>query len=213
MNEAELAEKFNKELDGIFRGEEARFTPDPEAIKFAAALARADFSADSAIKARLRDRLAGAQAAPAGFAETLRALLRHSYAAPALTAACLLLILLPLTLRRGDTPAAPAIITAGLTAPQARPAAPRPAPAAPAAARPAVETGGLFGSVPMAGLTSEPIRNFPIKKAGGSPIAVARGREVKTGKGAAVVWETDSGTFMYERRVITPDDIFERKVI
>ncbi|MCX5790902.1 MAG: hypothetical protein NTY45_01610 [Elusimicrobia bacterium] len=210
MNEAELAEKFNKELDGIFRCEEARFTPDPEALEFAAALARADFSADSAIKAELRERLAGARAA-GGFAETLRALLRHSYAAPALAAACLLLILLPLTLRRGDTPAAPAIVTAQLTAPQARP--PAPPAAAPAAARRETETGGLFGSVPMASLTSEPIRNFPIKKAGGSPIAVAKGREVKLKKGTGVVWETESGTYMYERRVITPDDIFERKVI
>jgi len=73
---------------------------------------------------------------------------------------------------------------------------------------------GLFASIPMARLEAEPINNFPIVSAGtGSPILLAEGREVKLENGSGIVFQTGGGVFTLERRAVTPEDIFERRVI
>ncbi len=232
MNELELAERFNRELDGVFQeGKSVYFSPDPAAMDLAAELARADFSRESAIKESLRERLvpsiiraAGAQAEglAGGFAGTMRGLLRNVYARAALAAACLLLILFPILRRSGGQGREPGPAPAAFSSPHPTakviPAtavaarkpdvqAPVLAPAAPAAA-----DQGVFQSIPMARLAGEPIQSFPIESAGiGTPIILAKGREVRLENGSGVVLETEHAVFTFERRVISPDELFERR--
>ena len=223
MNEAEVAEQFNKELEGVLRGGRGvYFSPDPGAMELASALARADFSGGSAIKESLRARLAGGYSRPGRFAEAVRGLLRNVYARAALAAACLLLALLPLARRSGG----PGVEPVRTPISEPGPAAGRPeSPAAAAWRTSTVRAPGrplrraaadpvIFNSIPMARLEGEPIRNFPIGAAGGgAPIVLIAGREVKLENGSGLVFETGSGVFTLERRVITPEDIFERRVL
>ena len=221
MNEAELAERFNKELDALLQGgEEGCFSPDAGALELAAAFARADFSGESAIKETLRTRLAGEDLS-GGFARTLRALLCSGYARAALAAACVLLVLVPLTRRSAPPVTAPVTVPAPVPAPaNVLPEFLPPLPAIPAArhaaaARAAVtEASGMFQPIPMARLEGEPIRDFPIGPAGGgSPIVSAGAREVRVENGSDIVLETEHAVFKYERRVTSPEEIFERRAL
>ena len=66
----------------------------------------------------------------------------------------------------------------------------------------------------MAELKAEPIKDFPIAApAALSPEGAAGEKEAGPEKGPGAVFETGSAGFMLERRVITPADIFERRVI
>ena len=114
MNELELAERFNRELDGVFReGKSAAFGPDPAAMELAASLARADYSGESEIRESLRAKLvtlslaaggsAGDAALPAGPSKLFGWLPRDVFARAALAAACLLLVLIPILRRSGGT--------------------------------------------------------------------------------------------------------------
>ncbi len=212
MNEQMISELFNAELDALLRsGKERSFLPDPGAIALAAELARADFSGQSLIKESLRARLNGEETV--GFFEKLRALFSANYARAALAAAVLAIALLPLARRHAgrapEVPAPPAIAGRPFQAraPFSRlPAAPEPSVGGPA--------GGFFASIPMAALEAEPLKDFPIASAGaGSPVVLAAGREVKLENGSGLVFETGSGVFILERRVINPEDIFERRVL
>ena len=217
MNEVELAERFNAELDGVFQGGGGvYFSPDPGAMELAAALARADFSGESAIKESMRTRLAGGYAAPGEFAAAMRALLRNSYARLGLATACLLLALLPLIRRPGVSPVPPTSLTAARAVPPAGAAARKFSTRTAASTRVAAAAAdpGVFYSVPMARLEGEPIQSFPIESAGaGNPIVLAAGREVRLENGSGVVWETENAIFTYERRVISLDELFQRKSI
>lgn len=217
MNEAEISELFNKELDALLQdGQERSFGPDRGAMALAGELARADFSAQSLIKESLRERLTGNEAG--GLLEALRRLFSNNYVRAALAAAVLVVALLPLARRHAGR--APELIpVAGIVrmpiqAPAARTGAT--GSRLPAALEPSQNPpeGGLFASIPMAGLKAEPINNFPIVSAGaGSPIVLAEGREVKLENGSGIVFQTGGGVFTLERRVITPEDIFERRII
>lgn len=201
MKEQEISELFNKELDALLQeGKEPAFSPDPGAMALAGELARADFSGQSLIKESLRERLAASPAG--GFLHALRSLLSNNYARAALAAAMLVVALLPLARRRAGpaTGLAPAAAVsrfqevAGLSG--------------------SASGEGLFASIPMARLESEPIKGFPITSAGaGAPVALAEGREVRLENGSAIVFETESGVFALERRTIAPEDLFERRVI
>ncbi|HCC48950.1 MAG TPA: hypothetical protein DEQ38_12660 [Elusimicrobia bacterium] len=218
MNEVEQAELFNKELDSLLRdGKSPVFSSDPGALSLAAELARADFSADSLIRESLRERLAGQP----GLLESLRALFANNYARAALAAAVLVIALLPLA-RRHEV-AAPGPAATAARPPQAPVHAPAlarsavpplpPLPAAPAAAVSA-GAGGLFASIPMGRLEGVAIKNFPITPAGsGLPMVLAAGREVKLENGSGIVFETGGAVFTLERKVISHDDIFERRVL
>lgn len=218
MNEVEQAELFNRELDSLLQdGKAPVFNSDPGALSLAGELARADFSGDSLIRESLRERLAGRP----GLLESLRALFANNYARAALAAAVLVIALLPLARRHEVTAPGPTATTARV--PQAtvsaasllRSAVPPlpPLQAAPAAAASAAP-GSLFASIPMGRLEGEAIKNFPITPAGsGLPIVLAAGREVKLENGSGIVFETGGAVFALERRVISHDDIFERRVI
>ena len=234
MNEAELAERFNAELDGVFQGgKQGPFSPDPGAMALAAALARADFSGGTMIKESLRARLfpppmraadaraageTGGYAARGGFMEAVRGISRKVYARPALAVACLLLAIFPLARRSGGpgvSPASPASLTAARAVPPAGAAARKsgaPVPLGRVAAGAADP--GIFQSIPMARLEGEPIRDFFIESAGkGIPVILTAGREVRLENGSGIVWETEYAVFTYERRVISPDELFQRKSI
>ena len=235
MNELELAERFNRELDGVFQeGKSVNFSPDQAAMDLAAELARADFSAESAIKESLRERLVpavlpamGAQTAElagadlsGGFAGAVRGLLRNVYARAALAAACLLLVLVPIFHRSGgpggepapaSVPARPAesggIITAAANLREPAVRVPVRIRRAGVSAEP-----GVFNSIPMARLKVESIQAFPIESAGGgTPIILAKGREVRLENGSRIVLETEHVIFTFERRVISPEELFERR--
>ena len=202
MNEAELAEKFNLELDAVMAGADPAFTPDPGAMALAAAFARADFSGDSLIKESLRERIA----ARPGLFETLRGLLASGYARAAFAAAILVIALLPLARRPAPERALPSVqpIPAGLAA---RPIIPE---TLPGQARP-VES--VFASLPMPALRSEPIKDFPIASAGRMRIALAEGREVDLEGGSGIVWEVEGASFILEKRAVAPGDLFEVRTL
>jgi len=231
MNEFELAERFNRELDGVFlEGKSVPFAPDQAAMDFAAELASADHSGDSAIRESLREWLVPSSgtaaldggAVPSGwFAKVLLRLPRNVYARAALAAACLLLALVPIFRRsdgqggeRGHAPSAFRTPRSTERAVVAAAAAPRkPSAVFPAGARSESSAGQrVFHSRPMARLESEPIRAFPIESAGtGTPIVLAKGREVRLENGSRVVLETEHAVITLERRVISPEELFERR--
>lgn len=209
MNEVEQAELFNKELDALLEGGQApALAPDQGAMDLAAELARMDFSGESAIKESLRRQLAGEAGS---FLPALRALFSNNYVRTAFAAALAVIALLPLARRQeADSPAAPAGLTAELPP---VPVLPLPArlPEPPVAARPA---GTLFASLPMPRLEAEPIKEFPIARAGsGLELALAEGRPITRGGGPGIVLETESAPFPIERRPIKPGDLFERRVL
>ncbi|PIU20945.1 MAG: hypothetical protein COT18_00025, partial [Elusimicrobia bacterium CG08_land_8_20_14_0_20_59_10] len=144
----------------------------------------------------------------------------------AFAAACLLLVLTP-ALRRnkplpgpGAAPAVPApAAAAAIPAVTARPEAAAGTAAVSRAvtvsARGTGAVAALFRSVPMAALSGGGgTREFPIRTHKGVyPIATLKGRQTTEPSGAAVTWETEDAVFRLERRVITPEDIFERKTL
>ena len=216
MKEAEISELFNSQLDDLLKGGNERlFSHDPGAMALAGALARADFSGESLIKESLRARLAAKEGG--GLLEALRRLFSNNYARLAMAAAVVVVSLLPLARRhpvRVPEAAAPVETASRPVAPAARESA---AVSVPAAARkpsrPAPEK-GLFASIPMAELKAEPIKYFPIAApAALSPEGAAGEKEAGPEAGPGAVFETKSAGFMLERRVITPADIFERRVI
>jgi hypothetical protein len=210
MKEQELAELFNSKLDGLLKdGEAPAFSPDQGAMDLAISLAAADFSAESGIKDALRERLTAGDGA--GLLHSLRALLAGPYARAAFAAAILIVALLPLARRHAErVPVVPPQIIAELP-PLPSQAVPARLPAPPAAARPA---GVLFASVPMGRLETEPIQEFPIAAAGaGLQITLAEGRPITQGTGPGIVLETERVPFPIERRVIKPEDLFERRVL
>lgn len=194
MNEAELAEKFNLELDAVMAGAEPAFSPDPGAMVLAAAFARADFSGDSLIKESLRERIA----ARPGLLETLRALLANNYARAAFAAAVLTIALLPLARRQAPQRAVPDLPQFPVVAEGSRPALPPlPAPAPQAAAAP---DGGFFAAIPMRGLETQRLEEFPIAPAG----RIAPGLFAAGGPAAG---------FPIENRPVSLDELFERRSI
>jgi hypothetical protein len=217
MNESEISELFNKELDALLQDGEGRsFGPDRGAMELAGELARADFSGQSLIKESLRERLAGGEAG--GFLDLLRSAFSNNFARAALAAAVLMVALLPLARRHAGR--APGLLpVAGIVRLPVQAQAMRAGATAsrlPAALEPSQNPPevGLFASIPMARLEAEPINNFPIVSAGtGSPILLAEGREVKLENGSGIVFQTGGGVFTLERRAVTPEDIFERRVI
>jgi hypothetical protein len=207
MNEAEIAEKFSAELDAVLNGSgSGAFAPDQGAMDLAASFARADFSADSKIKESLREKVAGAP----GLLETLRAFFSSGYARAAFAAAVLLVAVFPL-LRRSPAPVTPSVqsVTASAVTAAQQPV-PAPAPAQPA---PAAADGGIFASLPMPELKGRPIKDFPIAPAGRMRIAVSKGREVSLDGGSGIVWETEGGAYMLERRPVAPGELFEIKTL
>ncbi|MDO8804847.1 MAG: hypothetical protein Q7R35_10470 [Elusimicrobiota bacterium] len=217
MKEAETAELFNKELDALLQdGRGHAFSPDPGAMALAGELARADFSGQSLIKESLRERLAGNEAG--GLLEALRSLFSNNYARAAITAAVLVVAVLPLARRHaGRAPEITAPIAAArLLLPEEAAHERGPVSRLRAAPEPSrnARGGGLFASIPMARLETEPLKDFPITSAGsGSPVVLAEGREVELENGSGIVFETEGEVFTLERRIITPEDIFERRVI
>lgn len=227
MSGQDTIECFNSELDAVLSGVGVISATDPAALELSIRLGRADFSAASKLRGPLRARLlARAGTAPAAeparpFAAHFRVLLPAAFAA-----ACLLLVLVP-ALRRnaplpgpGAAPAVPAPAAAvALPAVTARPeAAARPAVVSRAVTASARETGAvaaLFGSVPMASLSGGGgAREFPIRTHKGVyPIVTLKGRETTEPSGAAVTWETEDAVFRLERRVITPEELFEMKTM
>lgn len=217
MKETEISELFNSQLDDLLKGgKEQLFSHDPGAMALAGALARADFSGESLIKESLRARLAAKESG--GLLEALRRLFSNNYARVAMAAAVLVVSLLPLARRNtGRVPEISApVVTASrpVKAPAARESAAVSMPAvARKPSRPAPAK-GLFASIPMAELEAEPIKEFPIAApAAPSPESGAGEKEAGPRKGPEAVFETKSAGFMLERRVITPADIFERRVI
>ena len=232
MSGQETIERFNSELDAVLSGVGVISASDPGALELSIRLGRADFSAASKLRGPLRARLlaarAGAAPAPAPaaeparpFAGSLRVLLPAAFAA-----ACLLLVLTPALRRNKPLPgpgAAPAVpAPAAAVAIPAVPARPEAAAGTAAVSRAvtvsARETGAaaaLFRSVPMAALSGGGgTREFPIRTHKGVyPIATLKGRQTTEPSGAAVTWETEDAVFRLERRVITPEDIFERKTL
>ncbi|OIO01780.1 MAG: hypothetical protein AUJ51_07670 [Elusimicrobia bacterium CG1_02_56_21] len=227
MNEQEQSELFNRELDGFIRdGGQPAFAPEPGAMSLAVKLAGADFSGDSLIKESLRARLAGAP----GFTDSLRSAFAGAYVRVSLAAAVLLLALLPLVRRPAPVP-----VSSGQAKPKVIAGLPLPAPALseagqpaglgssapslqsprkvtfPSAARPA---GIVFVSVPMRRLETEPVKEFPIAEAGaGLKITLAEGRPIMQGTGPGIVLKTERAPFPIERRVIKPEDLFERRIL
>lgn len=208
MKEQELAELFNRELDGLLKdGNAPAFSPDQGAMDLAVSLAAADFSSESGIREALRARLTAIE--QPGLLNSLRALLAGPYARAAFAAAILIIALLPLARRRPPAvvtlpPPAPAVETAAVPPPL--PALPAPASAGPA--------GALFASVPMGRLETEAINEFPIAAAGtGLLLTLTEGRPITRGTGPGIVLETESAPFPIERRVIRAEDLFERRVL
>lgn len=210
MKEQELAGIFNRELDGLLKdGQAPAFSHDQGAMQIAAALAAVDFSAESGIREALRERLTAGE--ESGLLHSLRALLAGPYARAAFAAAILILALLPLARRQGrHVPDVPAPVIAELPPVPSR-AIPARLPAPPVSARPGAV---LFASVPMGRLETQTIQEFPIAAAGaGLQITLAEGRPITQGTGPGIVLETESAPFPIERRVIKPEDLFERRVI
>jgi len=222
MNGKDVAEQFNTELDGLFAGGRGKTSvSDPAAMELAGKLARADFSADSKIRETLRARLVAGQPAPAAVAEEEVSPFRLYFKTlfpVALAAACVLLVIVPVMRKNGTTPPA-----APSTAPQTRPSvtvvevksetprAARRAAVPAAAAEPAGEE-SLFHSIPMAGLGGGHKQDFPIEsRKEGFPITVQEGHKTDVPGGADIVWETEGAVFILERRVISVDDVFERR--
>jgi hypothetical protein len=44
-------------------------------------------------------------------------------------------------------------------------------------------------------------------------IAVSKGREVSLDGGSGIVWETEGGAYMLERRPVAPGELFEIKTL
>lgn len=217
MNETEQAELFNRELDALLReGKAPVFSADQGAMSLAVELARADLSGESLIKESLRERLAAKEGG--GLLEILRRLFSNNYARLAMAAAVVVVSLLPLARRYpGRVPEVTAPVETAsqpVKAPAARASAPVSRPvAARKPSRPAPAK-GLFASIPMAKLEAEPIKDFPIAAPAALPPEGEAGeKEAEPEKGPGAVFETKSATFMLERRVITPADLFERRVI
>ncbi len=208
MNEAELAEKFNLELDAVMAGAEPAFSPDPGAMALAAAFVRTDFSGDSLIKESLRSRIA----CRPGLLEVLRGLLANNYARAAFAAAVLVIALLPLARRQpGPAPenALPQAVSRSVA--ELPPLPPPVRVKLPGRQSPGA---GLFASLPMPRLQTEPLTEFPIGPAGsGLPMVLTKGRPITQGGAAMAVLETESAPFPIERRPISPEDIFERRTL
>ncbi len=202
MNEEEKAALFGAELDRLLAGRRpAGESCDPGAIRLASELAAADFSRDSRSREALRLRLAPPRRP--GLAAQLLSRLRNRYALGAAAAACLALAALPFLRRAGFAPAGaaaePPVQARVLPAPASAPVLPVPA---------------VFSALPMPALSGEPLAEFPIKAGGGQPITLAEGRDEAYGRGgSAVIWETQSGTFVLERRSVAPEEIFEIRSI
>lgn len=220
MSEAELAEKFNRELDALLTGAEQGGSCDRGALDVAAALAAADFSGDSVIRDGLRARLTVGEP---GFISGFKSLFSNNYVRAALAAACVAVALLPLA-RRAPGPA-PAVIPA--VAPGPGPAAVMPqdilsaaAPAYPELppppradlglrAVPKPDT-GLFAAVPMGRLEGERISRFPIQTAAGPvPLVITAVKEIRGESGSGVAWETETTVFELSRQPITLEDLFQ----
>lgn len=217
MNEAELAQEFNKELDVLLQGgREPSFSPDQGAMRLAASLAAADFSDESAIKESLRERLAMPEPAPGGLLAYIRALAGSGYARAAFAAALLVVAMLPLARRQpvitvAPPAQAPTVKTARTLPPP--PLAALPAAPGPAAAQPGPARSEFFASVPMGRLEGERITEFPIAAAKGQPIITAPGRQVTGAKGSSLILETESAVLTIERRVITAEELFQVRSI
>lgn len=217
MKETEQAELFDRELDVLLREGKAPVSPvDPGAMGLAVELARADLSGESLIKESLRERLTAEEGV--GFLEALRSLFSNNYARLAIAAAVVVVSLMPLARRYpGRVPEMTAPVETAIQPVKAQAAresaqVSRP-PAARKPSRPAPAK-GLFTSIPMAKLEAEPIKAFPIAAPPApSPEAEDGEKEAGPQKGPDAVFETKSAGFMLERRVITPADIFERRVI
>lgn len=197
MNEAELAEDFNRELDAVLNGAEPYFRPDPAAMELASAFARADFSGESRIRESLRERVSGRP----GLLETLRGLFSAGYARAAFAAAVLALALLPMLRRPARRPADVLPLPQGIVS--------LPAPAA--AGAPAGQA--VFSALPMPALRGEPINDFPIAPAGRMTLTTTAGREVALENGSGIVWETEGAALTLERRVIKPEDLFQLRTL
>lgn len=217
MSEIEQAELFNRELDALLREGKAPVFPDaPGAMGLAVELARADLSAESLIKESLRERLTAKEAG--GLFEALRSLFSNNYARVAMAAAVVVVSLLPLARRyqwrvpEMTAPVETAIQPVKAQAVRASATVSRPA-AARKPSRPAPAK-GLFTSIPMARLEAKPIKDFPIAAPAALPPEGGAGeKEAGPEKGPDAVFETKSAAFLLERRVITPADLFERRVI
>lgn len=210
MNETEAAKIFNEELDALLAGRATAAPSDPGALALAGELARADFSAESQVRASLRERLLGR---PAGLLEVLRGLFSNNYARAAFAAAVLAVALLPLARRQPGQAPEPALPVVTPESVAALPPLPPPARAKIAAGAPAAGA-GLFAALPMPGLEAQPLKDFPIAPAGsGLPMVLAEGRPITPGAGAVLVLETESAPFPIERRPIKPGDLFERRVL
>lgn len=219
MNEAELAEEFNKELDVLLQGgREPSFAPDQGAMRLAAALAAADFSAESAIKETLRERLSAPAPVPGGLLSFIRALAGSGYARAAFAAALLVVAMLPLARRQPAVPVAPPAQAPAQKIARTLPPPPLPELAAPpalpapaAGLRPARSE--FFASVPMGRLEGQRIAEFPIAAAQGQPIVTSPGRRVAGEKGSSLILETESAVLTIERRVITAEELFQVRSI
>ena len=240
MNGKDPAEQFNKELDGLFSGAR-RGAPDcdPAALETAKKLFRADFSVDSRIRESLRAELL-ARERKTSWRGAIAWLLDHNaYIQIAMTAACLMLVLLPVMriIRRrpvltGAAPAAQAVrygssspfqgssvtVSGGIKTTRlmepAQTAATNNAAAGPVR-QPESELGaGIFRGIPMARLpgVNSPDSTVATVK-GSSPIVLNEGRKVGLANGSGVVWETENGVFMLERRATSVEEIFQRKTL
>ncbi|HBA60629.1 MAG TPA: hypothetical protein DCZ92_07385 [Elusimicrobia bacterium] len=216
MSGQETIERFNSELDAVLSGVGVISASDPAALELSVRLAGADFSGESRVRGPLRARLLAPRPAarPArGFHLGFSPVWRLAFAA-----AVLLLVLVP-ALRREQPAAVPAVPAPPAIA--AVPAVTTPAAAAPArpplvtaSARQTGAEGPLFRSVPMGSIAGGGAGEFPIRTRKGSyPISTLKGRETKAPSGTAVTWETEDAVFVLERRVITPEEIFERKTL
>jgi hypothetical protein len=221
MSEEEAAKKFNLELDGLFAGGKRPASGADPLMDAAEKLIRADFSGESEIRVLLRERLIAEKSGAGGFLEIIRSLRRNTWTQAALASACLLSLLLPVmrTERRNDivaltpvTKTSPAVVKAGLPGKPGNKTAPagNPAAAARAIAGPAVSD--FFRSVPMGSLSGERLHNFPIETSAEQfPIVVAEGRRSDSPAGTEVRWETEHVVITLENRVISPEDLFERR--
>jgi len=134
-----------------------------------------------------------------------------------LAAAALFVAFLPLFHRMSPrsaevpAPARPALLRFS----SAQPAARGLVPGLSYAPRSAVtQAGGLFVSLPMGRLETEPIKYFPIVTAGCRiPIGLSKGREVNPGKHSVIMPETGGDILIIKRRVVSLEDIFERRLI
>ncbi len=63
----------------------------------------------------------------------------------------------------------------------------------------------------MPSLKGEAIRDFPIGSAGNPDLVLSAGRELRLENGSGLVWETEHAVFTIERRVIAPEELFQRR--